>query len=232
MEIYSKEWKLCMKKWLLQMLGMELLGFLIGFGLLNIVLYVESDSTYVYLGTFFALFLCYLSLFQMGAYQTNRYRLLLSMGQKRSNVILSQILWMISEMVVLSISLVCFYLFEKKMYPIWYADRMLDEEMRFDFLPHYVLLIMALSVVIVWLFFALSLKFGPKIFIITYLVLLFVCTAMRRIIERNAFIQSVATEVTTFLLSLSSITWWLAGTLLIFILFYIGYGIWYNYDVK
>lgn len=234
LDILKKEWKLSMWKWFMAVGIATVSSFILGMFFLYLVMKLDKDSTFIYLGTFIS-FYAFAGIICM--YVTNlfneRFPLLVYLGQKRSTIIKYMMLMTCGMGSILYAASMVLYLIEANLYPILYPTRMLNKEFTFSALPKYGLLIFLLVAVGVWGIYVLIMKFGEKAFAIACLGFAAVCLLLDSGIEANvASVKSVIGTVIMFFAQISKTGWILIGIAICVITLFLGYRVMKRHNVR
>lgn len=235
LDIYKGEWKLFLKKWLLIFLLASVCSIAAGFILVAIVLHFDGESTYIYAGTFFMLYVAILfGLFFMGNITNARFNLLVSFGKKRSDIAKYTIITSVTFAVILWVVAVLINTFEKWLYPLAFKASVLDPHfMDFSFLYKYGLFVTLFVMCLVWFVCTLMKKFGAHIIAWVYLafgfgVLVFTKLDLGTYMAEN----SIASVIAGFFAGFTPIGWIGLGAILSAIFIVTGYNILRRFDVK
>lgn len=235
LDIYKGEWKLFLKKWLLILLFAAVCSVVAGFLLVSIVLYFDATSTYIYAGTFFMLYVTILfSLIFMGNITNTRFNLLVSFGKKRSDIAKYTIITSVALAVILWIVSVLINIFEKWLYPLVFANNVIDTDFwNFSFLYKYGLVLIVFLMCVVWFICTLMKKFGAQIIAWVYLIfgagiLIYTKFNLGEYLAGN----SVASAIAGFFAGFTPVGWISLAVILSAIFIVTGYNILRRFDVK
>ncbi len=194
LEILKKEWKLSLSKWVTAILIVTGCSLLAGMILIRIVLGINAENTYIYLGTimgFYSLAITYLA-FIANLFNV-RFRLMVSFGSRRNGSIAYLAVAACAVGILLYGCSMIMYLAEKNLYPALYPQFCREKGFSLSALPRYGLLIYLLSAIAIWFLFVLALWMGEKVFGIACMVFAACCFLFSKAIQmdfepvKNAF---------------------------------------------
>lgn len=174
-ELLKKEWNLCFRRQLIIHTAVLFAGAAVGFILLNLVLRAGAETTYIYLGSLFAILSAGIYSFAVVNRCNTRFVLGVSFGQKRKNLILCSVLFLLLFTAVSYIGIMVVLIFEKNVYPVLFSGRAAEGTGIFPVMAKWGLLIIALVYLILWLLFVLYMKYGGIVFGIIYVLGITVC---------------------------------------------------------
>lgn len=232
--ILKKEWGIFLKRYLFIILIAMSAAGLIGAGALKIIMTLDVESTYIYLGTFLAIMAAGGCMMIMVSQLVNtRFMLQVSFGAKRCDVIGSGIIVTILMTIISYAMTVIVYAAESKCYPIMYAASTLDKEFDFGILIKYGSLIYIFVAVLMWFICALGQKFGSKAFVIAYILFMTIMLGGPRLIHStNAALNSFAKAVIDFFMSVTITGWVTSGIVACVAMLVIGYQMLKKCDIR
>lgn len=167
---FGKEWNLYLKKQFIKYICALLLGGAAGFLLVKLVCMLDADSTYIYGASIFAMIFAGTWTFVIGNVLQTHFLLGVSMGQKRKNLIVSGLIFLVLLTVTVYIIVNVLLLLEKNVYPVLYAGVDVEGAWLVVSMQKWGLPVIGIVILTIWLFFVLNLKYGAKVFWIPYMV--------------------------------------------------------------
>lgn len=169
-EVYKKEWELYLKRQLIIHMVVLFAGAATGFFILGIVLLLNPETAYVFLGTIFSMLFAGIYSFVTADEFNTRFILGVSFGQKRRNLILCELVFLVLLTVVSYAGILLFLVLEKNVYPIVFPGREAEGIQLFSFMPKWGILVIALVYLLVRMLFTLYMKYNGIVFGIIYVL--------------------------------------------------------------
>lgn len=233
-DILKKEWKVYLNKNLLMMLLFMMLGGIVGIGALKLILFLEPESTYIYLGTIISIYVAGIYMFVIMAGVINtRLNLIISFGGKRSSVIwYSVAVTVLTALVSYVLTMIIFFL-EKNIYSLVYASNGLEVGFGMGILVKYGLLIYVFVAILLWFLYALSLRYGGKCFAIAYLAFMAILMVVPRLAHANVkAVTSMLSVLAKIFMSITVAGWIAAGIVASVLMVISGFKVLKGYDVR
>lgn len=232
--ILKKEWGIFLKRYLFIILIAMSAAGLIGAVALKIIMALDVESTYIYLGTFLAIMAAGGGMMVMVSQMVNtRFMLQVSFGAKRCDVIGSGIIIVILMSLVSYAMTIMVYAIESKSYPIIYAASRLDKEFDYEVLIKYGALIYVFVAVVIWFICALGQKFGSKAFAIAYILFMTITIGGPRLIHStNIDLNSFAKALIDFFMSVTVTGWVISGIVACVAMLITGYQMLKKCDIR
>lgn len=168
---FGKAWNLYLKKQFKNYILAFLLGAAAGFILIHLVHMLDADCTsYIYLGSIFAMVFAGTWTFVIASELNTWFLLGVSMGQKRKNLIVSALAFLVLLAAAGYAAVNVLLLLEKYTYPVWFAGEEAEGAWLVLAMQKWGLWVIGVVIFIIWLLFVLHLKYGAKVFWIPYLL--------------------------------------------------------------
>ncbi|MGN0160481.1 MAG: hypothetical protein ACI4AQ_03730 [Lachnospiraceae bacterium] len=221
LELIKSEGKLEYGKGLFQMLLISLGAAVFGAALHALILYLDksSDITYVYFGTFFTWIAVIFLMLGWAVSMNNRFILLVSMGQKRRNIIGCEMTYLVLFSVAAYLFVLLVYTLESNLYPVIYAGIPLDPEFMAGLISvsDYIFLVILVGAFIFRFMAVMSLKVGNKIYGLFYLIFCGSLILSARL-EDGKPLSLAMMNINHWCKSIPAIGWWCAGLIIVLVI--------------
>lgn len=227
-EFIQKEWKLYLKKIFTVHMIVLFAGAVTGFLFLCLILSLDSESTYVYLGTIFSMLFAGGYAIVMAAELNKRFVLGVSFGQKRKNLIVCDLIYLFLLTISSYAGIFLFLVLEKYAYPVLFYGRGAEGTGMFLFMVKWGIPVIALFYLILWMLFTLYMKYNGLVFLIVYLLGM----SISILVSRFPGAATMASAVLLALSMLPAAVWAACGIVSGVLIVLINSGILMKIDVK
>ena len=209
---------------LLQFLGIVAAGYLVGLGIVFIMVNVTDENAYATVGTMLAVLLfAFIHLFAISFSFMGDFNTAISMGATRKSFTAGYALFNLLEIAVLELEIVVFGVLEKFLLKTAFPQAAVEADMTTFFTWKYLLGAIVILTVLEMFFGAVILRYGMKVLWILWAVWMIICLVPMNI-EKNEKLsgelaklglflggkltpQGIVTLVTALTIVLAAITW-------------------------